>query len=87
MIEGVAPPNPGQLAQLREALEAHAEAAAARRAQAKQSETASAVKAPDSSEAHREEDGAIKRRMEQRAPEAPANTLDESVGRNLDVRA
>lgn len=87
MIEGVAPPNPGQLAQLREFLEAHAEEAAARRAEAKQSETASAVKAPDSSEAHREEDGAIKRRMEQRAPASPAKSLDESVGRNLDVRA
>jgi hypothetical protein len=87
MIEGVAPPNPGQLAQLRESLDAHAEAAAARREQARQSETATAIKPPGSSEAHREEDGAIKRRMEQRAPAAPAKTLDDSVGRNLDVRA
>lgn len=87
MIEGVAPPNPGQLAQLREYLETHAEAAAARRAQAKQTETATAIKAPDSSEAHREEDGAIQRRMEQQAPAAPAETPGESVGQNLDVRA
>ncbi len=87
MIEGVAPPNPGQLAQLREFLDGHAEAAAARKAQSKQSETASAIKAPDSSEAHREEDGAIARKTEQQAPATPSKSLDESVGQNLDVRA
>ena len=87
MIEAVGPPNPGQLTQHRGSSGADAEEAAARSAKAKESETTSAVKAPDSSEAHREEDGAIQRETEQRAPAAPAKTLDESVGRNVDIRA
>ncbi len=87
MIEGIGVPNPGQLAQFRESPGAEAEEAAARSAKAKQSETASAVKAPDSSESHREEDSAIRRETENRAPSGLAKTRDESVGRNVDLRA
>jgi hypothetical protein len=86
MIEGIGAPNPGQLAQFRESSGANAEEAAAGSAKAKQSETASALKAPDSSEAHREEDSSIKREKEHPAPAVSAGTLDESVGRNVDIR-
>ncbi len=87
MIEGIGVPNPGQLAQFRESSGADVEEAAARSAKAEKSETTVAVKAPDSSESHREEDSAIERETEHQAPSGLAKTRDESVGRNVDLRA
>jgi hypothetical protein len=87
MIEGIGVSNPGQLTQFRGSSGADAEEAAARSAKAKESETANAVKAPDSSAAHREEDSAIKRETEHPAPAASDKAFDESVGRNVDIRA
>lgn len=87
MIEAVGPPNPGQMTQMRASSGADAEEAAARSAKAKDNEPTSAVKAPNSSEARREEDNAIQRETEHQEPAASAKALDESVGRNIDIRA